>query len=225
MDVKVDAGIDSMALVDGSLFYTRKSLGFRFAKRCFDIVASCLSLVILSPVFLVTAVAIKLDDGGPVFFSQLRAGKDGKDFRLYKFRSMRINAEQLFAQMQVQNEQTGNAFKIRSDPRITRVGRFIRKYSIDELPQLINIIKGEMSIVGPRPILSGQMATCSDYDKQRLAVRPGLTCIWQISGRADIKWEQWVELDLQYIREMSLFNDLKIIFKTVPVVLRGDGAY
>jgi len=207
------------------LEYQRKSVLYRFMKRGMDIVASCIGLAVLSPVFLATAIAIKLDDGGPVFFSQLRAGKDGKDFKFYKFRSMRTDAEELFAQMQAQNEQTGNAFKIKDDPRITKVGKFIRKYSIDELPQLVNIIKGDMSIVGPRPILSHQMAACSSYEKQRLNVRPGLTCIWQISGRADIEWEQWVELDLKYIREMNMLTDLAIILKTVPVVLSGDGAY
>lgn len=205
--------------------YNRKSFAFRFLKRSFDIVAASLALVVLSPVFLVTAIAIKADDKGPVFFSQMRAGKDGKDFKFYKFRSMCTDAEAQFENMQAQNEQTGNAFKIKDDPRITKVGKFIRKYSIDELPQLVNVIRGDMSIVGPRPILSHQMAKCGSYEKQRLAVRPGLTCIWQISGRANIKWEQWVELDLKYIREMSLFNDLKIIAKTVPVVLKVEGGY
>lgn len=212
-------------LSEPELVYGKKSLVFRFLKRSIDILGSCLGLIVLSPVFLVTAIAIKIDDNGPVFFSQMRTGKNGKDFQFYKFRSMCTNAEALFDKIQEQNEQTGNAFKIKDDPRITKVGKFIRKYSIDELPQLINVIKGDMSIVGPRPILSQQMAACSSHDRQRLAVRPGLTCIWQISGRADIRWEQWVELDLKYIREMSLLNDLKIILKTVPVVLTGDGGY
>lgn len=225
METKTMFYPETAVFAEEDLSYDRKSFAFRFVKRSFDIAAACVGLVALSPVFLATAVAIKADDGGPVFFSQMRAGKDGRDFRFYKFRSMCTNAEALFEKMQEQNEQTGNAFKIRDDPRITKVGKFIRKYSIDELPQLINVIRGDMSIVGPRPILSHQMAKCSDYEKQRLSVRPGLTCIWQISGRADIKWEQWVELDLKYIREMSLWNDLKIILKTVPVVLKGDGGY
>lgn len=225
MDARAGVRIESITKESNVLDYSKKSISYRFIKRAFDIIASFLGLIILSPLFLVTAIAIKLDDGGPVFFSQMRAGKDGKDFRFYKFRSMRTDAEKLFQEMQKQNEQSGNAFKIKEDPRITRVGKFIRKYSIDELPQLINIIKGDMSIVGPRPILSQQMAECSSYDKQRLMVRPGLTCIWQISGRANIKWEQWVELDLQYIREMSVWNDLVIILKTIPCVLSGDGAY
>ncbi len=225
METKATFYPKTMDFPKEDLLYDRKSFAFRFLKRSFDVAAASLGLVVLSPVFLATAIAIKADDQGPVFFSQMRAGKDGKDFKFYKFRSMCTDAEALFEKMQAQNEQTGNAFKIKDDPRITRVGKFIRKYSIDELPQLVNVIRGDMSIVGPRPILSHQMAKCSSYEKQRLLVRPGLTCIWQISGRADIKWEQWVELDLQYIREMSLFNDLKIIAKTVPVVLKGDGGY
>lgn len=148
-----------------------------------------------------------------------------KPFRMYKFRSMFKDADKLFASLQEQNEQSGHAFKIKDDPRITKVGKFIRKYSIDELPQLINILKGDMSIVGPRPILTFQMEECNNYQKQRLTVKPGLTCYWQVGGRAEIKWEEWVELDLKYIRDMSMGTDLMLIAKTIPAVFKGDGAY
>jgi len=205
--------------------YQRKSLVYRFLKRLFDILLPCIALICLSPVFLVTAIAIKLEDGGPVFFTQLRAGKDLKVFKMYKFRSMYVNADTKLAELLKDNEQTGHAFKIKNDPRITKVGKFIRKVSIDELPQLINIIKGDMSIVGPRPILPWQMEECNEYEKQRLIVQPGLTCYWQIGGRANIKWEEWVELDLDYIQDMSLWTDLKIIIKTIPAVFDSEGAY
>ncbi len=205
--------------------YAGKSIAYKALKRLFDMAASSVALIVLSPVFLATALAIYLEDGGPVFFVQPRAGKDMKPFQMYKFRSMFKDADKLFAQLQEQNEQSGHAFKIKDDPRITKVGKFIRKYSIDELPQLINILKGDMSIVGPRPILTFQMEGCNPYQKQRLTVKPGLTCYWQISGRADIQWEEWVELDLKYIKDMSIGTDLAIIMKTIPVVLKGDGAY
>lgn len=205
--------------------YAGKTVSYKAAKRLFDIVASSAALIILSPVFLMTAVAILIEDGGPVFFVQPRAGKDMKPFQMYKFRSMFRDADKLFDGLQKQNEQSGHAFKIKDDPRITRVGKFIRKYSIDELPQLINVLKGDMSIVGPRPILTFQMESCNEYQKQRLIVKPGLTCYWQIGGRADVKWEEWVELDLKYIRDMSMGTDLMLIAKTVPAVVRGDGAY
>lgn len=186
---------------------------------------SAVALVCLSPIFLLTAVAIKIEDKGPVFFSQLRAGKDGKPFKIYKFRSMHVDADGKLLEMLKDNEQTGPAFKIKDDPRITKVGKVIRRFSVDELPQLINIIKGDMSIVGPRPILPFQMEACNQYERQRFIVQPGLTCYWQISGRANIKWEDWVELDLKYIEDMSLWTDFKIILKTIPAVFDREGAY
>ncbi|SDB09886.1 MULTISPECIES: sugar transferase [unclassified Butyrivibrio] len=205
--------------------YDHKANIYKGLKRAFDVVACSLALVVLSPIFLVTALAIMLEDGGPVFFTQYRAGKNMKPFKIYKFRSMYKNAEAQFQRMQAQNEQTGHAFKIKDDPRITHVGKFIRKYSIDELPQLINIIKGDMSIVGPRPILVNQMEECNAYEKQRLIVKPGLTCYWQVGGRANIKWDEWVELDLKYIKDMSIATDIKLILKTIPVVFESEGAY
>ena len=205
--------------------YRGKSAVYKLIKRLMDILLSAAALLVLSPVFLITAVVIKCEDRGPVFFVQQRAGKDMKPFSIYKFRSMYVNADEKMAEMMKHNEQTGHAFKIKDDPRITRVGKVIRRFSIDELPQLINIIKGDMSIVGPRPILTFQMEACSPYERQRLVVRPGLTCYWQIGGRADVTWEEWVELDLDYIEDMGLRTDLKMILRTVPVVFSGDGAY
>ena len=203
----------------------KKSKVYLFIKRAFDIVSSGFALVILSPVLLITAIAIKLEDGGPVFFSAKRYGKDMSTFHMHKFRSMIPNAEAKIKELLKDNEMTGHTFKIKDDPRITKVGHFIRKYSIDELPQLWNIFVGDMSVVGPRPIITLHMDTCDDYDKQRWLVRPGLTCYWQVSGRADIKWEQWIEMDLDYIENMSIWEDVKLILKTFPVVFKADGAY
>lgn len=205
--------------------YQKKSPVYLRIKRSMDVLLSIAALVALAPVFLVTAIAIRLEDGGPVLFKQYRSGKDMKPFEIYKFRSMYVDADARLSMMMKDNEQTGHAFKIKNDPRITRVGKFIRKYSIDELPQLINIIKGDMSIVGPRPILTFQMEECSSHEQQRLVVQPGLTCYWQIGGRANIKWKEWVEMDLDYIEDMSLWTDLKIIVKTIPAVFDREGAY
>ena len=189
--------------------YRRKNPVYLRIKRGMDVLLSATALVCLSP----------------VFFSQPRAGKDMKPFRIYKFRSMRTDADEKLSEMLKDNEQTGHAFKIKDDPRITKVGKVIRRFSIDELPQLINIIKGDMSIVGPRPILTFQMEECNQYERQRLVVQPGLTCYWQIGGRANIQWEDWVELDLDYIENMSLWTDIKIIVKTIPAVFDREGAY
>lgn len=205
--------------------YDHKANIYKWVKRAFDVVAAFVALVLLSPVFLITAIAIFVEDGGPIFFTQQRAGKDMQSFTIYKFRSMYKNAEDLFEKMQEQNEQTGHAFKIKDDPRVTHVGKFIRRFSIDELPQLFNIIKGDMSVVGPRPILYEQMEACNAYEKQRLIVKPGLTCYWQVCGRAKIKWDQWVELDLKYIQDMSVKKDIELILRTFPAVFGQDGAY
>ena len=205
--------------------YQKKNPAYLKLKRGMDILLSAAALVFLAPVFLFTALAIKLEDGGPVLFCQYRAGKDMKPFKIYKFRSMLVNADAKMPEMMKDNEQTGHAFKIKNDPRITRVGKFIRKFSIDELPQLINIIKGDMSIVGPRPILTFQMEECSGYERQRLVVQTGLTCYWQIGGRANIGWKEWIEMDLDYIEDMSLWTDIKIIARTVPAVFDREGAY
>ncbi len=198
---------------------------FHLLKRGFDIAASVLGLIVLSPVFALTAAAIKLEDGGPVIFIQERSGVGGRAFRMYKFRSMCVGAEQMHEKLLACNELDGPAFKMKNDPRLTRVGRFIRRTSVDELPQLINIIKGEMSIVGPRPLPTYETEKCNAYQKQRLFVKPGLTCYWQVCGRSDVSFDEWIEMDLKYIREACIKTDFKILCRTVVTVLMGIGAY
>ena len=202
-----------------------KSLWYYFWKRFFDVTLSLIALVVLSPVFLITAILIVKEDGFPVFFSQERRGWKGNRFRIYKFRSMCRNASAMHESLLKYNEVDGPVFKIKEDPRVTKIGRFIRRTSIDELPQLWNIIKGDMSIVGPRPLVIKEADQCTEYQNQRLLVKPGLTCYWQCGGRNDLDFEQWMELDLKYIRDMSLWTDFKLILKTIVAVFREDGAY
>ena len=190
-------------------------------KRLFDIVASLMAVIILSPAFLILALIIKIDSRGPVFFNQKRIGFMGKPFYMYKFRSMVSDAEQRFHEVEDKNEVSGFMFKIKDDPRITRVGKIIRKTSIDELPQLFNVIKGDMSLVGPRPPIGREVQQYDTWHNLRLSVKPGITGLWQISGRNDIGFEEMCRLDLKYIRERNLVYDLKIILKTIPVLL-GD---
>ena len=198
---------------------------YDFFKRVFDVILSGLAIVVLSPLMLGLAIAVR-SDGGPAIYSQKRVGKNGKHFRIYKFRSMCVNADspEMLAKLATMNEMDGPAFKIKNDPRITKVGRFIRRTSLDELPQLFNIFKGDMTIVGPRPPLESEVRQYTDYQLQRLQVKQGLTCYWQCSGRNNINFDEWVELDLKYIRERSLWTDIKILFRTIPAVLSGDGA-
>jgi len=198
---------------------------YRFLKRTGDILISLLGLIVLSPVLAVVALLIWLEDRGPVIFTQERNGLNNRIFKMYKFRSMVINAAALRSEMEKYNELDGPAFKMKHDPRITRIGRFIRKTSLDELPQLVNILLGQMSLVGPRPLPTYETAQCNDYQMQRLLVKPGLTCYWQISGRSDITFDEWIEMDLKYIREASALTDLKILFQTARAVLTGKGAY
>lgn len=195
-------------------------------KRVFDIAGSGCALVAASPVFLLAALAIKLEDGGPVFFKQMRVGYRGKQFPMYKFRSMVVNAEALKSQLHTQNEMEGGVtFKMKNDPRITKVGAFIRKYSIDELPQFWNVFVGDMSVVGPRPALPREVAEYTPEDRQRLLAKPGITCLWQVGGRSEIDFAGQVRLDVEYIRSSSLWTDLKLLFLTIPAVLAGKGAY
>lgn len=194
-------------------------------RRAQDIFFSALALIVLSPVFLIISLIIFIDDpkGSPVF-SQIRVGRSGKQFKFYKFRSMYVDAEDRLSELLSENEMDGPVFKIKDDPRITRVGRFIRKTSLDELPQLWNVLKGDMSIVGPRPALPNEVEQYDDYMLQRLIVQPGLTCYWQVQpNRNSLTFEEWMALDIKYIKERSFLVDWKIIFKTVICVFRGDG--
>ncbi len=195
------------------------------AKRVFDLVAASLILICVSPILLVAAILIKLSDRGPVFFQQERVGVNKRRFHIYKFRTMVRNAERLVGQLESRNEMSGPVFKMKNDPRITPIGKVLRKTSIDELPQLLNVIKGEMSMVGPRPLPVRDFEGFNeDWQRRRFSVRPGITCLWQVSGRNGIPFEQWMKLDLQYLDEWSLWLDLKILAQTIPAVLKGSGA-
>jgi exopolysaccharide biosynthesis polyprenyl glycosylphosphotransferase len=193
-------------------------------KRLFDMVSSAVALTLLSPLLVVVALLVKLTSRGAILFKQERVGLHGRTFHMLKFRSMVVNAEELKAKLATENEQAGPVFKMKHDPRITRIGRFIRKYSIDELPQLINVLRGDMSIVGPRPPIPSEVSRYEAWQRRRLSVRPGLTCVWQVSGRNQISFEQWMLLDMRYIDHWSLAHDFELILKTVPVVLTGRGA-
>lgn len=200
-------------------------LGYRFCKRAFDIVFSFIVLVGLCWLYAIVAIAIKIDDPhGPVVFKQVRVGKDGRKFQMYKFRSMVTDAETRLAQLLERNEKTGPVFKLRDDPRVTRVGHVIRKASLDELPQFVNVLKGDMSIVGPRPALPREASTYDDYQAQRLLIKPGITCYWQTRrDRDSITFDEWVDLDLLYIRQCSAWADFKLIVQTVGCVLTAQG--
>lgn len=194
-------------------------------KRLMDIIGSSIGLILASPIMLVVVLLIKLEDPkGPVFFSQERNGAYPKTFKMYKFRSMYVDAEDRLHELMHLNEQSGPAFKLKEDPRITKVGKFIRKTSLDELPQLFNVLKGEMSIVGPRPALPREVKQYTDYQKQRLFVKPGITCIWQVSGRNNIGFDEWVELDIEYIKTRNLWLDIKLILMTIPALLGDENA-
>ncbi|MEZ5357607.1 MAG: sugar transferase [Candidatus Zixiibacteriota bacterium] len=194
-------------------------------KTAIDRIGGLVGTLVSIPIGIITAIAIKLEDGGPIFFKQTRSGKNGKPFTMYKFRTMVPNAEKLKQRLADQNEMSGPVFKMKNDPRITRVGRFLRKTSIDELPQFFNIIKGDMSLVGPRPPLPNEVANYDRWQRRKLAVKPGLTCLWQVNGRSEIDFEDWMKLDLEYIDNWSIWLDTKILMKTVPTVLKGDGAH
>lgn len=200
--------------------------GSYLIKRAFDIALAMLLVIFFFPLMALTAICIYFDSPGPILFRQIRVGKNGRHFLFYKFRSMRIDAEEIKNKLEEENESgDGVIFKMKKDPRMTRVGRIIRKFSIDELPQLFNVIIGDMSLVGPRPPLPKEVAEYTLEERKRLHVTPGITCIWQISGRSDIPFKEQVELDRQYIRSQSLLKDLLILLKTIPAVITGRGAY
>lgn len=196
------------------------------AKRSIDILGAGAGLIVLAPLLVATALAIKLESRGPVFFSQKRVGKNGRLFSMLKFRSMRTSAEAEKRALAAQNEsEDGVLFKMRADPRITRVGRIIRRFSIDELPQLINILRGDMSIVGPRPAVSPEVDQYDHKARKRLQTKPGLTCFWQVGGRSDLPFGQQVDLDIEYLGGQSTWIDVKLILRTIPAVITGKGAY
>ncbi|WP_288481081.1 sugar transferase [uncultured Clostridium sp.] len=195
---------------------------YLISKRFIDIVGAIVGIIVLSPILIIVAIFIKIEDSkGSIFFSQKRVGQNGKEFKMYKFRSMVHNAEELKENLLKQNERSGPMFKMKNDPRVTKVGKFIRKTSLDELPQLINVLKGEMSLVGPRPSLPKEVEQFKPWMLKRLSVKPGLTCYWQVYGRNNIGFEDWMNLDIKYVEERSLIIDIKLIFKTVFVLL-GD---
>lgn len=195
--------------------------GYFALKRAIDVIGALFGIISLSPIFLITAIAIRLDSKGTAVFTQERVGLNGKTFKMYKFRSMVINAEDIKERLLEKNEMSGPMFKMKEDPRVTRVGKFIRKTSIDELPQLFNVLKGEMSIVGPRPNLPKEVEKFDEWMLEKFSVKPGLTCYWQVMGRNSIDFEEWMELDVKYIRERNTLVDMKLIFKTVGVLF-GD---
>jgi exopolysaccharide biosynthesis polyprenyl glycosylphosphotransferase len=195
-------------------------------KRIIDLIGSAALLVALAPLFALVALLIKLDSPGPIFFAQERVGYNKRRFKVLKFRTMVVEAEQQQQMLEHLNEVEGPVFKIRKDPRITRIGAFLRRFSIDELPQLINVLKGEMSLVGPRPLPVRDVARIDvSAHKRRFSIKPGITCLWQVNGRSHIGFEDWVRLDLEYIDTWSLGLDFRILLKTIPVVLKGSGAY
>ena len=218
MEIRGDIHIDRKQNMEDHRIYW-------IGRRTQDIILSALSLVILSPVMLAVAIAIVIDDptAGPIF-SQERIGRGGRPFRLYKFRSMYPDAEERLEELLDRNEMNGPVFKMKDDPRITRVGKFIRKTSLDELPQLWNVLRGDMSIVGPRPALPREVEQYGDYERQRLYVTPGLSCYWQIAPhRNDLSFEEWMDLDIRYVQDRSFLVDWKIILKTFKVCLMGEG--
>ena len=209
-------------------FENESTRGFSFyeiIKRLIDIICSFMGLLAFSPLFIIIAIIIKFTSKGPVFFSQKRVGKYGREFDMYKFRSMVVNAEELKEKLAAQNEMSGPMFKMKDDPRVTKVGKFIRKTSLDELPQLWNVLKGDMSLVGPRPSLPKEVAQFEDWMHRRLEVKPGLTCYWQVSGRNNIDFEDWMKLDIRYVEERNLWIDIKLILKTVSVLFGDKNAH
>lgn len=216
--------VEYSTLADYETIVAGKKKSYLFAKRFFDIVFGVIGCVFLAVIAIPISLLIIIEDGIPIIFTQDRNGLNGKEFKMYKFRSMCKSAPEMHKDLLKDNELDGPAFKMKDDPRVTKIGRFIRRTSIDELPQLINIVKGEMSFVGPRPLPTYETEQCNEYQNQRLLVKPGLTCYWQCMGRNNIGFDEWMELDLRYIREASVITDLKIMFMTIGAVLKNDGA-
>ena len=215
--------VEQQHLISHKQVESRK--GYHFMKRFFDVVMSAAGLIVLSPLMAVIAYKIKDEDGGPIIYKQLRIGKNGKRFEMYKFRSMVVNADKMLEKLKTQNEVDGAMFKMKDDPRITKIGHFIREHSLDELPQLVNVLKGDMSLVGPRPPLPSEVQQYTEYDKQRLYVTPGCTGLWQATERNDVGFDEMVRLDLEYIQKASFIYDSWIILKTVTIMFHPNGSY
>lgn len=207
------------------LHIPRERKTYEFFKRATDLVVASLLILLFIPIIPVVIILIKLDSPGPILFKQRRIGKNGKSFDFYKFRSMVNGAENVIDALRPLSGVDGPVFKIKEDPRVTAVGRFLRRSSLDELPQLINVLRGEMSIVGPRPNLPSEVSQYQPWQRKRLEVTPGITCFWQIAGRSHIGFQEWMRLDLEYVRKRSYLTDLKIMLKTVPAVIARKGAY
>lgn len=213
--------MEELNIKTGELVNKNQKKLYEFTKRLIDIIASICGLIVLFPILIIVAIAIEIESKGPIIFSQERIGVNGRKFKMYKFRSMIVDAEKYKEKLLNQNEMNGPMFKIKNDPRVTRIGKFIRRTSIDELPQLLNILKGDMSLVGPRPSLPKEVEKFSPWMLERLKVKPGLTCYWQISGRNDIQFEDWMKLDIKYVKERGTLLDIKLVIRTF-FVLFGD---
>jgi exopolysaccharide biosynthesis polyprenyl glycosylphosphotransferase len=209
----------------GREFEIDESLSYAALKRAFDLAVSLAAVILLVPIIPLVAIMIKLDTAGPVLFRQERVGKNGRIFKFYKFRSMYAGAEQRKKEIEALNEQDGPVFKARSDPRVTNVGKFLRRSSLDEIPQIFNVVKGDMSVVGPRPPLPSEVEHYQPWHRRRLEVTPGITCLWQISGRSHLSFNEWMRLDMEYLKQRSIKTDLLILLKTIPAVIARKGAY
>ena len=221
---EVHNGIVEEDILEGSLQEEKSYVFYNIVKRTIDIIGSLLGIIALSPLFIIVSILIKRESEGPVIFCQERVGKDKINFKMYKFRSMVQNAEELKEKLKDKNEMSGPMFKMHDDPRVTKIGKFIRKTSIDELPQLFNVLRGEMSLVGPRPSLPREVEQFESWMLERLEVNPGITCYWQVSGRNNIDFEDWMKLDIKYVRERNTLTDIKLIFKTVFVLFGDENA-
>lgn len=224
--VKKHALVNQSEFRLSDLFKEIQQKNYRLIKRLSDIFLGCLGLIFLLPIMVWIAYRIHKDDpNGSAFFTQERVGKDGQVFTMYKFRSMCVNAEEKLVELLDKNEIDGAMFKIKEDPRVTEFGRFIRQTSLDELPQLLNVVKGDMSLIGPRPPLQREVSDYSEYDMQRLQVKPGCSGLWQVSGRNDLHFEEMVELDIEYIKKRSISYDFKLILKTIKIMVKPSGSY
>jgi len=220
-----DAGFAAFVDPRGEGHGSLPGSGYRLVKRLFDLAASVFGLLLILPLIPFIVLLIKLETRGPIFFRQARVGYRGRMFDCYKFRSMAVDAEERKEDLAHLNEATGAAFKIKNDPRITGVGRFLRQSSLDEFPQLYNVLRGEMTIVGPRPQISSEVADYTATQARRLLVKPGLTCLWQVSGRSHLEFDEWMKLDQDYVRQASLGFDVSILMRTLPAVIERKGAY